>query len=357
MIMRKINHDYADIQMTRVQVTTYLIAERAGVSQATVSKVLNNGGRNVRVSEGTAQRVRQIAESLGYRPNAAARAMSRGKFNAIGLLLSPNYGRSRVFELLFHYLRLELTERGQHLVMGDLPDDKLTDFTVMPKIFREWSVDALLVNYTHQLPPGMLELVRALPSPSVWLNTKLDRNCVYPDDYRAGREMTSRMIELGHRRVGYWNLVPAGATAHYSATDRYRGYRDVMNEAGLPLMDLRPDHELPGPEQLPFATAMLTRGERPTAIVADGFYPLTAVILSAMQVGLRLGRDLSAVCVHQEPAVLGGLAISSMELDHKQMARHAVGCLVEAVDHAAHSQPAIAVPYLFRPGATMGPLA
>ena len=63
--------------------------------------------------------------------------------------------------------------------------------------------DGMIVNYTHEIPQAMLDLVHAHHAPAVWINVKLAKDCVFPDDVNAARSVTEELIQLGHRRIAF----------------------------------------------------------------------------------------------------------------------------------------------------------
>src|SRR5262245_12226313 len=98
-------------------VTIYEIAKRAGVSSSTVARVLRGDDRSYRRSAETAERIRQIAREMGYRPNLRARAFSRGRTRGIGLLYTDD---AWIFEgvntEVVNSLVRRLQQEGHHLV-------------------------------------------------------------------------------------------------------------------------------------------------------------------------------------------------------------------------------------------------
>ena len=107
-----------------MSVTIYEIAERAGVSSSTVARILRGDARNsYRRSVETAERMRQIAREMGYRPNLRARAFSRGRTRGIGLLYTDD---AWIFEgvntEVVNSLVRTLQQEGHHLVFCPIDD-------------------------------------------------------------------------------------------------------------------------------------------------------------------------------------------------------------------------------------------
>lgn len=266
----------------KTTVTSKDIAKQVGISPSTVCAVLSNTRSNTRVSKATRERIEEAATRMGYRPNVMARATRRGRFNAVGLLMSTVDGRSTLPSDLLDHLHDALARRGFQLSVHRLPDSELTDQAKIPRILREFSVDGLLVNYTDHIPETLIELIRRHQVPSVWLNAKLEADCVYPDDFDASYQLTRRLIAAGRRRIAYVDLSHDAeklSELHYSAADRYGGYQAAMKEAGLTpdwprlfdgktVLGGREEPERIKAIKIAALRGYLERADRPEAIVA-----------------------------------------------------------------------------------------
>jgi DNA-binding LacI/PurR family transcriptional regulator len=76
----------------------------------------------------------------------------------------------------------------------------------------------------------MIELIQRYQIPSVWLNAKLESDCVYPDDFEAAGQACKYLLQMGHRRIAYVDYMSSG---HYSTADRRNGYLRAMRSARL----------------------------------------------------------------------------------------------------------------------------
>src|SRR4028119_1844024 len=239
------------------------IAREAGVSRYTVSNVLRGRNKeNWACTAERAERIRGIAERLNYRPNAAAVATATGRFGAVGLLVSRRHPHGALLNTLLYSIRHHLTERELHLTLGDLPDESLTDEAYVPRILREWSVDGLLINYISGIPDKMLELIQRYQIPSIWLNAKLESDCVYPDDFEAAQRACHYLQDMGHRRIAY---VDYSSSDHSSTVDRRNGYLLAMRSAQLQPQIVSNAREIPQARWLDLSCEWLRLADRPTA--------------------------------------------------------------------------------------------
>lgn len=214
-------------------ITQKQIAIRLGLSPQAVNFAL--GHRNYQVSDQTRQRVVEAALKMGYRPNAAAKAVSTGQFNAIGLLMSRHHCQSTVFGHTLRGIHDVLDAQGIHLAITFVDDERLTNGEELPKILGQAMVDGLLLNYTHDIPTRMVELIAQHQLSAVWINSKQPTNCVYPDDHGGAHAATTRLLALGHRRICYMDMTAALEESpewHYSRRDRRDGYLQAMRDAG-----------------------------------------------------------------------------------------------------------------------------
>jgi LacI family transcriptional regulator len=333
------------------------IADQTGVSVQTVSSVLSGKAKQRRISTKLAKRIESVASDLEYRPNAAARAIRRGRFNSLAVLQSSHLGGD-IGGAMVHGIRREAVERDMHLVMGELPDEQLTDDDELPRILREWSVDGLLVGYTFDVPSRMVELIRTHHIPSMWMNVKLDADCVHPDDYGATVKATQHLLKLGHERILY---LGGTESEHYSAGDRFQGYLDVTKSAGLRPQQLACEVR-EAPARL---TEALQSDDRPTAILA-AYQSAIPVAMTAASLGMQLGTDLSLLGV-RDPSVgpiIGdadnvfmGRTMTSLKIPAEKTGRVATRQLLKKVDDPETTFEPKALPFEFDPGETCGPPA
>ncbi|MFK4104173.1 LacI family DNA-binding transcriptional regulator [Streptomyces sp. NPDC019531] len=210
--------------------TLEAVAARAGVSRATVSRVVN-GGDGVR--EPLVERVRRAVEELGYVPNQAARSLVTRRHDAIAVVVAEP--ETRVFADPFFALQLrgisqELTAHDNQLVL--LLTEGRDDHARVGRYLAGGHVDGALVFSLH-LDDPLPGLIQRAGVPTVfggrpgWSDG--GRDVVYVDsDNRGGaREAVSYLVGLGRTRVAHIT----GALDQTSAVDRLEGYRDVMGVA------------------------------------------------------------------------------------------------------------------------------
>lgn len=331
------------------RVTIAQIAAEVGLAKSTVSCVLN-GKPNPGVSPARAALVHEAAKRLNYRPSAAARAMRTGRFNAVGMILSDKINKISPFITMWRAMLDELHQRNLTLTIGQLPDEELTNEACVPRLLGEWAVDGLIVDYVSELPERMLHLINEHHIPSVWINNRMDADCVYPDDMGAFRMATEHLLSLGHQRIAYMSWC---TPHHYSHRDRRAGYAAAMKSAGLAVRDLSHPKGLPRVARLEQARALLRQPDRPSAFMCwekDDAFPL---LLAASEMGLQVPRDLSLICAHHEPTDEMGLMLSHVLVPAIEMGREAVRMLQRRIERPDVHQDPVAIPLTFNQGSTI----
>lgn len=305
-------------------VTATQIARACGISQPTVSLILNNQRRE-RFKPETVAAVIRTAERLGYRPNASAKKIRSGRSETIGLIRSTRGGVSWLSPAIMQGLLEDVARRDMILSVSELPDDQLIREGRIPRLLREINADGLVIAYTYDFPAKLLELIRRYAIPNIWINNKLDADCVYPDDVDAGRQATERLLQMGHRKIAY---VSAVDFPHFSQDDRERGYAEVMREAGLPLRSFRQRGASELPDQLRLLSSVLNSPDRPTGVVCYGAES-NGLMLLAARAGLSVPRDLSLVSINSTVVCDNYVQVDTVQLPGAAMGVAAVELLVQ----------------------------
>jgi LacI family transcriptional regulator len=348
-------------------VTIKEIAKRTGLSVPTVGNVLGRAAN--RYSPDTRQRVLKAAQELGYIPNSSARAMRRGRFGCAALVLSRDKQatHSHIPSGLLDGLDEALAQHDMHLTVSRLTDEELSSENFAPKVLREWMADGMIVNYTHEIPRRMLDVIHAHHAPAVWLNAKLPSNCVYPDDFGAARDATKRLLSLGHRRIAMVHFISptfyaipfeqARPRFHYSVADRAAGFKEAMREAGLSPRFAHHDRYVDDREHLEECRALLSGPDRPTALILYSEPDLTAVLCAAAELGLSAPRDLSVMVFHPHEIRAAGRCFTAIPVPTREIGRRAVAMLMQKLEDGDRPCAPEAVPYTIPMAAECGTIS
>jgi DNA-binding LacI/PurR family transcriptional regulator len=268
-----------------------IVAAEAGVGVGTVSRVLNGSDQ---VSEATRKRVLAIMEHLDYRPLRSASSLSKGRTDAVGILVSV-ITRPSVMARLVGVIDV-LSDAGLDAVVFNVENRAQLD-RHLSSIIDQRRVDGI-ISISLRIPKERLTRIKKLAIPLVLIDNSLPNlPCVSIDDVAGGRMATEHLLSLGHRRIGF-----IGDNAHTdlgmtSSEDRYTGYLMALEAAGI-----EPDFDLVarGPHSSE-AAAVLTNAlfelgkRRPTAVFASSDTLAVGVIKAAQQQGLSIPDDLAVI--------------------------------------------------------------
>ncbi|MGW2716519.1 LacI family DNA-binding transcriptional regulator [Streptomyces sp. NPDC001492] len=271
-------------------VTIAYIAESAGVSVPTVSKVLNGKSG---VSAGTRARVEELINRYGYRKPAGA-------------------GRSNVVELVFRELKdmwaVEIIRGVERVARRHRVGVMVSEFGLHDSAAPAWDDTVArrpnCVLSVAQLSEAEREQLTAKGIPFVVFDPIME----LPDDvpyvgatnWSGGRAATRHLTELGHRRIA----MISGPEGQLCCSARLDGYRSAMRAAGLPVDPEIVVHAgLTRDEGYEAARTLLALPERPTAIFAANDLQALGVYQAAREAGLRIPDDLSVVGFDDLPVV------------------------------------------------------
>lgn len=205
--------------------TIYQVSEAAGVSLATVSRVMNG---NAKVSERTRKKVEDAMASLGYQPNAIAQSLASNRTNSVGLLVSELHGS--YFGDLMSTVEHVLKKSGKHVIItaGHVDEEREHEAIEFLKSRR---CDALILHAEAVSDDYLKKLVDS-KVPVVVINRKveqLDQHCFVVDNVKGGYLATKAAIDAGHENIAYIS----GPLFKKDASDRLAGHKKALEEAGL----------------------------------------------------------------------------------------------------------------------------
>jgi DNA-binding LacI/PurR family transcriptional regulator len=205
------------------------VAKVAGVSEATVSYVINNGPRPV--AKDTRLRILAAIETLGYRPHAVARSLKKGRTQTVGLLVQSLI--SPFVSNLVNSIEENLAKRNYGLILASAHEDNERDNHMLNTLANQ-SIDGLLYIPTSCANGGLVKQLIREGLPLVFVDRYIEgvpADVVMTDNIRAAKEMTQYMIRKGCRRI----LCISFSGEASSALARMEGYRQALTQNGLPL--------------------------------------------------------------------------------------------------------------------------
>jgi len=271
------------------------VAQRAGVSSATVSKVLSN---TPYVSTTTRERVLQAVDELGYTPHLAARALAAGRTYNIGVIFPFIYTSLFADVQVTTFLEgveAAASERGYNILLSS-PSMPVQDSELYRRFVGSHYFDGVLVQ--ENLPDEILSSFIAqhgYPYVTVGYRSLNDTvNCIRLDDYGGAFTAARHLLDLGHRRIG---IISVGPLPSFFLIERMRGYRDAFAASGLDL-DAMPvaygGYSIPSGETA-MCQLLAVTDPYPTAVLCINDMMAFGAIRAARSEGLRVPEDISIV--------------------------------------------------------------
>ena len=268
------------------------IAERAGVSVMTVSKVLRDAPD---ISVATKARVRLLAEEMGYMPDTVAQGLRNRTTKLLGLVISA--ATNPIFARVVMGIEDQAHELGYDVITAHTLNIPEREEQVIRRLLSR-RVDGLFLSPVYRLDPTVpiYEEVAKCGVPTVLLGHKApfcqQFTNVETDDLAASYAATQHLLSLGHKRLAFF----AGPPASPSYQERLEGYRRALREA-----QIEPDDSLVFnagstiEEGEKAALQMLNEGAKATAIQAVNDLVAIGAASVLLQQGLKIPQDISLV--------------------------------------------------------------
>ncbi len=262
------------------------VASHAGVSTATVSRVLNNE----RVTDVTREKVLAAIEALNYRPNHIARSMKTNRTYTIGFVV-PDFGP--FFMQVAMVVEDILNSYGYSLIVcnSDENFDREKDRVMM---LIEKQVDGLIVVPTSNTAPHLHD-VQLNGTPVVLVDRMikgLETDCVLVDNVYGAYQGVEHLISLGYRRIGLIN----GRLEVTTGEERYRGFLRVYEDYNLPVdQDLIRAGDFSSASGYRLMKELMQLDNPPDAVFIANYYMMTGAVLAVRELGINIPQDVALV--------------------------------------------------------------
>ncbi|MEV0173523.1 LacI family DNA-binding transcriptional regulator [Streptomyces sp. NPDC050803] len=331
-------------------VTMRDVAQAAGVSVSTVSHVVNDK-KGARIGKDARERVQRAIQELGYRPNAMAKDLVKGRSRFIGLVADAIASTPFAGQII-RGAQDEAWKHGYVLLVANTEGNAAAETEAIAMMLEHKVRGVLYSAWYHRevkLPAALTEtdcvLVNCFASDS-------GIPAVVPDEIAGGRQATRMLLAEGHRRIGFINTTTP-SPAH---DGRLAGYREALAEAGVPydpglVVDAQPDQE-GGFEAVgrlldQQVTGVFCHNDR----VAMGLYD------GVRERGLRVPDDLAVVGFDNQEVIAAHLRppLSTVALPHYELGRVGVRLLLGLHRPADGERVAVDCPPVHRSSVTAAP--
>ncbi len=305
-------------------ITIHDVAERAGVSIKTVSRVLN---KEPNVRPATRDRVLAAAESLRYRPNVSARSLA-GSRSFLICLFSDNPSANYISDLQRGAVG-RCREDGYHVVLEPLDSATPAAAEITRSTLLTLRPDGAVLTPPVSDRPHVLDALDAAGMPYVRIAPDIDPDRaanVQIDDRQAAYEMTQHLLDLGHRDIG----LIVGHPDHGASHKRRDGFLSAMADRGVPVRDdLVAQGFFSFQSGYQCADQLLGRADRPSAIFASNDDMALGVLAAAHRHRLAVPEDLSVVGFDDTPAAVSSTpALTTVRQPILEMAAAAAEMLI-----------------------------
>lgn len=334
-------------------VTIYDIAREAGVSAATVSRVLT---RNANVRPGKREKILELIEKYDFKPNALARGLSDTRSKVIGIIAADV--RNPYYSEIFVACEMAAGEYGYTVLLCNSLGDREGEKLQLEKL-QEQKVDAVIqfggyVDDLHSKANYVEQVNRLTTRVPMVITGKLDGAQCYQVRINDGKSMElimEHLVGLGHRRIA----LIGGRMDVLSTYEKFSRYRQLLAGYGIPFLP-----ELVGGEGgydtitgYTEMNAMLKRGSAPTAVIAINDFAAAGIMRSIQEAGLRIPGDISVVS-YDNTYITGLMTpqLTSVDYDYPLFGKVLVETAIAAIEGREIPHSRILEPVLVVRGST-----
>jgi len=310
------------------------VAQLAGVSVATVSRVINDRGY---VHADTRKKVEDAVKALNFSPNEVARSLYKRKSKLIGLLL-PDIANP-YFPQLARGVEDRMQEQDYRLIFGNSDEDERKEQDYIQTFIQNNVVGVISsTNYPHS------SIYENLKIPVVFLDrTSLDRPSVYADGREGGRLAAREIIKRGSRRI----TVMQGPSQIRPAQDRFEGAIEIIRDAGLDYRVIQTTSFSINEAGI-WAEELFRKYADTDGVIASNDIAAMAVLHEASRIGRKVPDDVQVIGFDDIPmSSLLSPALSTIHQPAYEMGREAAGLLIQLVEQAAIENKNIQLPVSF----------
>ncbi|BCK28251.1 LacI family DNA-binding transcriptional regulator [Vibrio cholerae] len=300
------------------------VCKLAGVSKATVSRVLNETGQ---VKAQTREAVLAAMQQLGYQPNSLAQALATNTTNSIGLVL-PHFESSYFGSILFE-AEQGAQKAGKKLLVVNSKNSEQGEKEAVATLATQ-RCDAILLYSRHLSEVQLLELQQQYPSPLVILNRRLH----HPQLHSFGLDQTQiaqlamlHLLNLGHRHIACITSPLVSETGKI----RYQVYQQALDEQGIKLdlsWTVEGDNTLLGGYQA--MQQLLQQGISMTAVFACNDDMALGAMRAMHEHGINVPKQVSLIGIDNEPAAAFAIpSLSSVSLPIGELTQQAISLAIE----------------------------
>jgi LacI family transcriptional regulator len=300
------------------------IADRLGVSSVTVSKALND---KEGVGEELREKIKSLADEMGYRYNTLAKAMKEGLSYNIGVIIPERFtgvGQSFYLEV-YQQISRALEKYGYYGILNILKSED-EEQLILPKLYYEKKVDGFII--LGQISKGYIEAVQTMDLPKVFLDfydEHADIDSIITDNFYGAYEITNYLVKNGHREIAFvGNLYSTS-----SIQDRFLGYFKSLLEHRIPVNQ---EYIINDRDKSGKYIDMVLPEKMPTAFVCNCDQVAHNLIQKLKDLGREVPKDCSVVGFDNDIyATITSPQLTTVAVDVEEMAKTSARFIIEKV--------------------------
>ncbi|MEK3885047.1 LacI family DNA-binding transcriptional regulator [Paenibacillus sp. PL2-23] len=304
------------------------VAQRAGVSVTSVSRVLNG---EKYVSEALLEKVNRAIEELDYSPSHIARSLKTHRTNTIGIIV-PDI-TNHFFSTILRSIEETASALGYTLLVGNIAENLEKEMKYL-QIFKEMRIDGIIIMH-QKFNDEIITFFNNANMPILFSSINAPSNAhlsVRIDDYRAAFDATEYLIRMGHTKIAYFS----GDLQDIAAgRNRYSGYLGALQEHGIKRNESfikLGDYKLSSGRRL--MEELLRQEELPTVIFAATDDMAVGALNGALDHGLRVPDDISIIGFDGSAvAEIVRPSITSMQQPMDELGRKSVEYIHQLIVH------------------------
>lgn len=325
-----------------MNITIKEVALKAGVSQSTVSLVLNN---KQSIKKSTREKVLQVINELDYHPQRSARNLASQRTGNIGFIISEeHFTRAEPF-----YTRIFLGSEfeARHLDYYLLLTSVSKNFSrkELPRFLKEGNIDGIIA--AGSMNDKWLYEMAGMEIPIVLIDyfpPRLKWSCVLIDNAEGGRDAAKYLLALGHEKIGFIG----GSFTHPSIKERHRGFTLALEETGVhynPEWVITDEAETRVIDGYYAMKKILAAKDRPTALFAANDAMATGALKAAREAGLEIPEDISVIGFDNiDVTKYTNPPLTTMNVRMEEMGAFAIKMILDGIYQKKSLQEKILVP-------------
>ncbi len=320
--------------------TIHDIARELNISASTVSRALNN---NPRISLKTKEKIKAVAEQLGYRPNTLASNLRNKKSNTIGIVV-PLINR-HFFSSVISGAEDVAYKAGYTVVISQSNDLAAKEINIVQSMFSN-RVDGLIISIAMQTDTfGHLKLFSNKHIPLVFFDRvvpEIETDKIVVDDFNGGFRVTQHLINQGYKRIGHI----AGPQNLMTYFDRKKGYTQALHKNNIPFDEsLIVVNTLTSEDGKTAVKHLLNLLNPPDAIFCGNDTTALSVMIYLRDKGIRIPQDLGIVGFSNEPfSKVVSPSISTIAQPGFEMGQKAAELIIRKIENREKTYQTIVLP-------------